>query len=166
VFTWDPTGGYGHPDHIACHKHTITAFESAGDARQFPESGEPWSPSRLYWGAFTMKRFAGMYLELQKRGLMPEGIDPERRERFEKAMSEPDPPVTHTVDVRDVVALKRRASSMHKSQFGENSMMARIPEDMREMFYGEERFLQARPPVGENSATFEGLDSLLPDDLA
>jgi hypothetical protein len=65
-----------------------------------------------------MKRFAGMFLELQKRGLMPEGIDPERRERFEKAMAEPDPPVSNSVNVREFVAAKRRAASMHRSQFG------------------------------------------------
>jgi mycothiol S-conjugate amidase len=165
VFTWDPNGGYGHPDHIAVHKHTLSAFEAAGDAARFPEAGSAWSPSFLYWGAFTMKRFAGMFLELQRRGLMPEGIDPERRERFEKAMSEPDPPISNVVDVRNFVAAKRRAAGMHRSQFGENSMMARIPEDLRDAFYGEERFFRARPEGFEGSAT-EGLQALLPGNLS
>src|SRR5689334_10369020 len=31
VFTWDPTGGYGHPDHIAVHRHTVAAFDAAGN---------------------------------------------------------------------------------------------------------------------------------------
>src|SRR5207249_130525 len=35
VLTWEPGGGYGHPDHIAVHKHTVAAFEAAGDAAQF-----------------------------------------------------------------------------------------------------------------------------------
>ena len=164
VFTWDPNGGYGHPDHIAVHKHTLSAYEAAPDPSQFPEAGAPWRPGHLYWGAFTMKRFAGMFLELQKRGLMPEGIDPERRERFEKAMAEPDPPISNVVDVSEFVDAKRRAASMHRSQFGENSMMAKIPEDLRASFYGEERFFRARPE-GDPVSALTGLESLLPSDL-
>lgn len=166
VFTWDPSGGYGHPDHIAIHKHTVTAFEVAGDPTQYPESGAPWAPDHLFWGAFTMKRFAGMFLELEKRGLMPEGIDQERRARFEQALQQPDPPVSHLVDVRDFVDSKRRAAGMHRSQFGENSMMARIPDDLRELFYGEERFLRARPEHLPEDAPLRGLEGLLPGKLA
>jgi LmbE family N-acetylglucosaminyl deacetylase len=166
MFTWDPSGGYGHPDHIAIHKHTVSAFEAAGDAAAFPESGPAWQPARLYWGAFTMKRFARMWMEMEKRGLLPDGIEPERRERFEKAMAEPDPPVTHVVDVSSVVDRKRRAATMHRSQFGENSMMARIPDDLRATFYGEERFLLARPAQETPGDPLHGLEGLLPHELA
>lgn len=151
VFTWDPTGGYGHPDHIAVHKHTVSAFDAAGNPEAYPDAGEAWSPHRLYWGARTMKRFAGVFLEMERRGLLPEPIAPERRERFDKAMSEPDPPASVILDVSAHIPLKRAAAGMHRSQFGENSMFARIPDDMRAHFYGEERFYQARPewPEGQ-----------------
>ena len=145
VFTWDPSGGYGHPDHVAVHRHTVSAFDTAGDPSAFPESGEPWSPTHLYWGARTMKRFAGMCLELERRGLLTEPIEPERRERFERAMHEPDPPASLVHDVSEFVEMKRRAAGMHRSQFGENSLFARIPETLRASFYGEERFYRARP---------------------
>lgn len=160
VFTWDPNGGYGHPDHIAMHKHTVTAFDAAGDGSQFPEAGEPWSPKHLYWGAFTMKRFASMFMEMERLGLMPEPMDPERRERFEKALAEPDPPVSLVSPVPDLVAKKRAAASMHKSQFGENSMMAKIPEDIALKFNGEERFYRARPAWDIAEGVQEGLDAL------
>ncbi|MEO8539198.1 MAG: PIG-L family deacetylase [bacterium] len=166
VFTWDPTGGYGHPDHVAVHKHMVAAFEAAGDSAHFPEAGPAWTPGRLYWGAFTMKRFANMYLEMERRGLMPDGIDPERRARFEQALEQPDPPVSHIVDVEQFVDLKRRAASMHRSQFGENSMMSKIPEDLRGRFYGEERFLLARPEVAVVDEPRRGLEALLPEVLA
>ena len=151
VFTWDPTGGYGHPDHIAAHRHTVAAFDAAGNPEAYPEAGDPWAPHHLYWSARAMKRFAGMWLEMEKRGLLTEPMPPERRERFDKAMSEPDPPVSVIVDVAAYAEAKRRAAAMHRSQFGENSMVARIPEDLRARFYGEERFFQARPewPAGQ-----------------
>lgn len=166
VFTWDPSGGYGHPDHVAVHKHMVAAFDAAGDAAQFPEAGAAWAGGRLYWGAFTMKRFAGMWLELERRGLMPEALEPDRRARFEAAMQQPDPPMTNVVDVSAFVDLKRRAASMHRSQFGENSLMARIPEDLRAGFYGEERFLRARPEGTSEGAPAHGLEALLPSPLA
>jgi LmbE family N-acetylglucosaminyl deacetylase len=145
VFTWDPSGGYGHPDHIAVHKHTLAAFDAAGDAAQFPDRGHPHSPAGLFWGAFTMKRFAGMWLEMERRGLLTEPMPADRRERFDKAMAEPDPPISHVIDVAAWTSAKRAAAGMHRSQFGENSMFARMPADLRDRFYAEERFFQARP---------------------
>src|SRR5207248_6961158 len=35
MVTFDETGGYGHPDHIAIYKHTTSAFHAAADAVQF-----------------------------------------------------------------------------------------------------------------------------------
>ncbi len=161
VFTWDPGGGYGHPDHVAVHRHTLAAFERAGNPASFPESGKPWSPRALYWGAFTMKRFAGMYLELERRGLLPEPIAPERRARFEAAMAEPDPAISVIHDVSAYVEAKRTAAGMHRTQFGENSLFARIPEEFLQAFYGEERFFRARPEWPEGSTPEHGIGSLL-----
>lgn len=157
IFTWDPNGGYGHPDHIAMHRHTLAAFDQAADPSAFPESGSPWQAKRLYWGAFTMKRFAGMYLELERRGLLPEPLEPERRARFDAAMKEPDPPVSLVHDVSDLVAEKRAAAGMHRSQFGENSLFARIPDEFRQRFYGEERFFRARPEWQHDSPPEDGV---------
>lgn len=162
VFTWDPTGGYGHPDHVATHRHTVAAFDACGDAAAFPEAGEPWTPERLYWGARTMKRFATMFLEIEKRGLLPEPMDDDRRRRLEEALNTPDPVTSLIVDTSRFVDRKRSAARMHKSQFGENSMFARIPEDMQAEFYGQERFFQARPewPEGAEPETeLPGLES-------
>lgn len=150
VFTWQADGGYGHPDHIAAHRHTLAAFDACGNAEAYPDAGAPWAPERLYWGARMMGGFARIRLEMERRGLLPEPIDDETRKRFEEMLQRPDPPVSVVVDCAPHVDAKRRASAMHRSQFGENSMFARIPEDLRAEFYGHERFFQARPePAAE-----------------
>jgi LmbE family N-acetylglucosaminyl deacetylase len=59
-------------------------------------------------------------------------------------LARPEPPVSVSVDCARHIDAKRRASSMHRSQFGENSMFARMPEDLRHRFFSEERFYQAR----------------------
>lgn len=46
VVTYDPNGGYGHPDHIQAHRiATAAVAAAAGDG--YP--GEPWQVSKFYW---------------------------------------------------------------------------------------------------------------------
>ena len=47
--TYDENGGYPHPDHIRCHEVSVAAFEAAGDPDRYPDAGEPWQPSKLYY---------------------------------------------------------------------------------------------------------------------
>jgi LmbE family N-acetylglucosaminyl deacetylase len=150
VFTWQEDGGYGHPDHIAAHKHTLAAFDACGDAEAYPEAGAPWEPERLFWGARMMSRFVTMRLEMEKRGLLDEPIDDETRARFDEMLKRPVPPVSVVVDTTAHVDAKQRAASMHRTQFGENGMWSKVPDDLKAQFYGEERFYQARPdwPAG------------------
>ncbi|HJN91636.1 MAG TPA: PIG-L family deacetylase, partial [Dehalococcoidia bacterium] len=145
VFTWDPTGGYGHPDHLAVHRHTVSAYDAAGDPAAFPDAGAPHQASALYWGTLRMKQFATLRLELEARGLLPDPLDDEMRERLAAAMNDPDPTISVVHDVRAHLESKQRASSMHRSQFGEGSVFSKMPDDLREQFFAEERFYRARP---------------------
>jgi LmbE family N-acetylglucosaminyl deacetylase len=52
VLTFDPIGGYKHPDHIHIHKATKLAFENADDASFHPEAGLPFKPRALYYQVF------------------------------------------------------------------------------------------------------------------
>lgn len=156
VFTWQEDGGYGHPDHIAAHRHTLAAFDLCGDAEAYPESGAPWEPERLYWGARMMSRFVTVRLEMEKRGLLDEPIDDETRARFDEMLARPEPPVSVVVDTAAYVAQKRAAASMHRTQFGEGGMWSKVPEDLMAQMYGEERFYQARPEWPEGAETTTG----------
>src|SRR5437588_12518761 len=52
MVTFDETGGYGHPDHIAIYRYTTSAFYAAADAVQYPEHGPAHLVSKLYYSAF------------------------------------------------------------------------------------------------------------------
>lgn len=153
VFTWQPDGGYGHPDHIAIHHHTVAAFDACGDASAYPETGAAWTPERLYWGARTMRQFATVRFEMERRGLLSEPMNADIRARMFAALEAPEPMASVAIDTREFVVLRRRAAAMHRSQFGENSMWARIPEDLVAQVWGEERFYQARPTWADDAAT-------------
>ncbi len=49
IFTWDPSGATGHPDHLRTHAVVRRAFHSAADPDQFAEIGDaPHQALRLY----------------------------------------------------------------------------------------------------------------------
>lgn len=47
VVTFDPIGGYHHPDHIAIHRATLSAFHASGDVSR--GKLPPWQPDKLYF---------------------------------------------------------------------------------------------------------------------
>ncbi|MGW2261879.1 N-acetyl-1-D-myo-inositol-2-amino-2-deoxy-alpha-D-glucopyranoside deacetylase [Streptomyces sp. NPDC004749] len=49
LVTYDPGGGYGHPDHIQAHRVATRAAELAGTADFRPNSSGPHTISKIYW---------------------------------------------------------------------------------------------------------------------
>jgi N-acetyl-1-D-myo-inositol-2-amino-2-deoxy-alpha-D-glucopyranoside deacetylase len=47
VVTYDPNGGYGHPDHIRAHQITTAAVTAAANTDRYP--GDPWQVAKFYW---------------------------------------------------------------------------------------------------------------------
>ena len=52
----DHQQGYLHPDHLRVNDITVPAFEAAGDPEAYPDAGEPWTPSKLYYTAWSLER--------------------------------------------------------------------------------------------------------------
>ena len=57
----DDQAGYPHPDHIKVHDITVPAFERAGDPAWYPELGEPWQPSKLYYSTWSKARLIAVH---------------------------------------------------------------------------------------------------------
>ncbi len=70
IVSYDENGGYPHPDHIMAHKVAVEAFHAAGDAKQYPGTGEAWEPAKLYYDlAFNPQRFRALHYALEEAGL-------------------------------------------------------------------------------------------------
>ena len=68
--TYDENGGYPHPDHIKCHEISVYAFEAAGDADRYPDCGEPWRVSKLYYHlSWSYPRMKAIDDEMAKHSL-------------------------------------------------------------------------------------------------
>jgi mycothiol S-conjugate amidase len=69
MVTYDENGGYPHPDHIRCHQVSIAAYEAAGDYCRFPDGGEPWTVSKLYYvHGFLRQRMQVLQDEFARHG--------------------------------------------------------------------------------------------------
>jgi mycothiol S-conjugate amidase len=70
VTTYDEKGGYPHPDHLMCHTVTVAAFDATADPALYPEAGEPWQPSKLYYHHDHHRlRAQALHDEMIRRGL-------------------------------------------------------------------------------------------------
>lgn len=49
LITYDPDGGYGHPDHIQAHRVATRAAELAADPDYRPDLGPAHTIAKIYW---------------------------------------------------------------------------------------------------------------------
>lgn len=155
VITFDPFGGYGHPDHIKMHQATVRAFEAAGDPACFPaqvEGGlEPYAPQKLYY--LTQDRRVLKFLVR----LMPLlGQDPERMGRNQdinfREIAEHSYPIHAYIDTRHVAEQAERARMCHASQLGglgSSTRFSQLMYRMRRLLVGvhTDTYMRAQPPV-------------------
>lgn len=147
VITFDPIGGYKHPDHIHIHKATVLAFEKSDDASFHPEAGAPFKPKALYYQVFPKA-----LLKIAVRLLPIFGKDPTKFGRNQdinlKELVEVDFPIHAHLNVRSVSAIKEKASAQHASQGGQQ-MRKGLQGLVTKLFGENEDFMQAYPPVNE-----------------
>jgi LmbE family N-acetylglucosaminyl deacetylase len=159
VITFDPIGGYRHPDHIHIHQATVLAFEKADDISFHPEAGLPFKPRALYYQVFPRG-----ILRWSVRLMPLFGKDPTKYGRNNdvnlKELAEVDFPVHVRLDIHPVVEIKRKAGEAHASQGG-MQMRRGLMSFLMRMFGEREDFMRAYPPVHgkyrRQSDLFEGI---------
>ena len=125
VITHDPTGGYGHPDHVTICQRTETAVERCRD-----ENGP-----LLYYVCFPRSFFQLMWNKMVELGLRP----PFSADDTE-ALGTPDEEVTTTVNVRRYVALKKESLERHRTQIERDGPFSKLPQDFMEEIMSSEFF--------------------------
>ena len=145
VLTFDPIGGYKHPDHIHIHNATVLAFEKADDASFHPEAGAPFRPSALYYQVFPRG-----FLKLITRLMPLIGKDPTKFGRNKdiniRELAEVDFPVHVRLDIRSAAKAKAEASICHASQGGVG-MRRGLMGFVTRVFGEREDYMRAYPPV-------------------
>jgi len=160
LISYNDQGGYGHPDHIACHKATVAAFEAAGDAARYPDAGAPWAPLKLYEMNRPRQQMQRAWEQMRARSLKTPLDNPEYDvTRF----TVPDERITTVIDVSDYADRKRAALLEHRTQIALDGPFMSMPEDLGRELWGSEHFtlLAARIPLppreGHEDDLFAGI---------
>ncbi len=153
VITYDENGGYPHPDHIRCHEVSVAAFDAAGDPDLHLESGDPWTPLKLYYShGFSRKRLQAVHDVLLSRGMESpygewlENWDPERGDLSHR--------VTTRIECGEYFETRDAALLAHATQIDPNSRWFSVPLEVQREVWPYEEYELVRSLV----------DTTLPED--
>jgi N-acetyl-1-D-myo-inositol-2-amino-2-deoxy-alpha-D-glucopyranoside deacetylase len=149
VVTFDPIGGYRHPDHIAIHQAAVKAYQLASDP-SFKGSGlAPFQPDKLVYNTFPKT-----IMRLMIRMMKLFGKDPTKFGQNQDidlaSIAEVTFPIHYKINYRTVEKEREAASACHASQGGAG-LSGGIMGFFRRVFTPYETYMQALPEYTEKS---------------
>ncbi|MFP5346527.1 MAG: N-acetyl-1-D-myo-inositol-2-amino-2-deoxy-alpha-D-glucopyranoside deacetylase [Actinomycetes bacterium] len=152
LVTYEPNGGYGHPDHVHARRVALRAVELAAD----PEygEGEPWTVARVAETVVPRSVFdAGM------RALAEDGVPTLAGVGVVPSMVVPDEQVDVVVDAGDQREAKAAALRAHATQVVVTGPTFALSNGLHQPLTGVEYYRLA----GGSARRDEGLPAPLPD---
>jgi N-acetyl-1-D-myo-inositol-2-amino-2-deoxy-alpha-D-glucopyranoside deacetylase len=148
VVTYDPNGGYGHPDHIRAHEITTAAVEAAAETDEYP--GEPWQVSKFYWTVMSGSAMAAAIKRLTASDLLPDWVVPPTDIEFGYS----DDQITTMVDATDGLTAKIEALGAHATQVvvGPTGRAAALSNNLALPILGHEHYVLVSGEPGERDA--------------
>ena len=143
--TYDPSGGYPHPDHIMCHRVAYEAFHAAGDPERYRGQGEPWRPHKLYYNHdFSLRKIRTIHEAKVAAGLeSPYGDWIESREMREI----PEREVTTRVPCADHFDARDAALLAHGTQIDPDGFFFAVPRELEARVWPVEEYELAHSHV-------------------
>ncbi len=142
ILTFEPFGGYGHPDHIAIHHHTRAAFAAAANPAYLPDLGGPWKTARLFYPIVRAAFFMAMKERMAARGLdvsFFDNLEAQAGKRW------PDDHFQVVMDISSTITRKWTAFHCHRTQFGPDNLFRRLPDNEMADLLKMEYFALAAP---------------------
>ncbi|BBY25017.1 1D-myo-inositol 2-acetamido-2-deoxy-alpha-D-glucopyranoside deacetylase [Mycobacterium stomatepiae] len=161
VVTYDPNGGYGHPDHIRAHTVTTAAVAAAAGNDY---SGEPWQVPKFYWTVLAVNAFTAGWHALGPDDFQPGWTIPPQEE-FDFGYT--DDAIDAVVATGpDALAAKVAALAAHATQVvvGPTGRACALSNNMALPILGEEHYVLVAGTAGDRDERgwetdlFAGLD--------
>jgi LmbE family N-acetylglucosaminyl deacetylase len=157
VVTFDPAGGYGHPDHVAICQFTTAAVVAAADGSFRPSSGEDavaHRVSKLYYMAWPPAKWEVYQAAFKKLVSTVDGVE-------RQAAPWPDWAITTVIDTEAHWSTVWKAVQCHESQMAVYGPLAELSEEHHKGLWGTQEFYRVMSLVngGRERETdlFEGL---------
>jgi N-acetyl-1-D-myo-inositol-2-amino-2-deoxy-alpha-D-glucopyranoside deacetylase len=150
LITYDPSGGYGHPDHIMAHRVATAAVEAAADP-DFAAEGASWQVAKLYWTALPRSVMAAGLQQLRAAGAdLPFAV-------LESADELPfvcdDELVSTAIAAEEQAGAKLRALAAHRTQVTVSEPFFALSNNLAQVSMSTEYFRLAwGSPAGERDA--------------
>lgn len=142
VITFDPVGGYHHPDHIHIHQATVQAFHAASDPALRAEGLPPFAPAKLYFHTFPR---GSLRLLLGVMRLLGRGTKIGKKQDIDLLdLADDHFPIHARIDIRSVAERKRLASACHASQ---QMPIRGVTRFLMRFADGRETYMRAYPPA-------------------
>ena len=159
VVTFEPGGGYGHPDHIAIHQITVAAVAAAADPAQYPTqiaAGlSPYRVPKFYYTALPRRFFRQMAEKLAAAGVdltQMSGV----RDGNMADWGMPDELVTTAIDVSSTLNQKIASWQCHRTQLNPNgpfAMAIQLGEKVWREPMSTEYYTRVQPPIAAGQPT-------------
>jgi mycothiol S-conjugate amidase len=161
VHTYDETGGYPHPDHIRAHEIALYAIDAAADPARYPEAGEAWTVSKVYYDRiFNSARLNAVYDRLVETE--PGSERTEQMAELKEWMGErEEKTVTTRVPCGEFFEVRDDALRSHASQVPPDSRFFFWPNDLQREVWPFEDYQLARSLVDREipeDDLFAGID--------
>jgi mycothiol S-conjugate amidase len=144
--TYDENGGYPHPDHIRCHEVSVAAYEAAADHVRYPDAGEPWAVSKLYYNhGFLRQRMQVLQDEFAGNG--QQGPFASWLEKWDPEDDLLDKRVTTRIECAKYFQQRDDALLAHATQIDPKSFFFTTPMEWQQRLWPTEEFELARSRV-------------------
>jgi N-acetyl-1-D-myo-inositol-2-amino-2-deoxy-alpha-D-glucopyranoside deacetylase len=147
VVTYEPGGGYGHPDHVQAHRVAMRGVELA--ASDGP-GGPGWAVPKVYWNVLPERLVRAALRERAGTDAAPAGWSADGPL---PPMVVPDEQVTTMIDAQGFVGRKRAALEAHATQVALDGDIVLVGDGARQPVVGVEFYrLVAGTPGGPRGA--------------
>jgi N-acetyl-1-D-myo-inositol-2-amino-2-deoxy-alpha-D-glucopyranoside deacetylase len=165
VVTYDPNGGYGHPDHIQTHVVTTAAVAAAGSSGDY--SGQPWSVPKLYWTVIARSAFTAGWEALGPGDLRDEWVIPPADGDFGE-LGFGDDEIDAVIDDPDALPAKKAALLAHATQLtvGPTGKALALSNNLALPIVAQEHYILAAGDAGDRDERGWETDLLAGLDLA
>ncbi|HSB65563.1 MAG TPA: PIG-L family deacetylase [Anaerolineales bacterium] len=145
MLTFDPIGGYRHPDHIAIQRATVRAFELAAKP-DFTSDLMPYQVEKLYFHSMPKDLLRWTVRLAPLFGMDPHHLGRNHDIDIAAVVAEGNFPAHARINCRSVRTIKDEAAACHLSQLG-GAIGRKGPMTVLRRYLGRtETFMRAYPP--------------------
>ena len=145
VVTYDPNGGYGHPDHVMAHRVTMAAVDRAADpGHETDEPAGPWAVAKVYWNVLPRTVLERGAAALASAGTAFVGVPSVDDLPFVAA----DRDVTAVVDASAYTSAKIAAMRAHATQISVDEPFFALSNNLGRPISGVEHYRLVRGAPG------------------